>query len=78
MVIIALTYGLWNYIGDGPLWAKSDENELVNKCPSQWWQNALYINNLFTFSKQCIGWTWYLANDMQFYWITPPLLVLFF
>ena len=42
------------------------------------WQNALYINNLYDFDKQCIGWSWYLANDMQFYWLTPPLLVLFY
>uniref|UniRef100_A0A914VL87 Uncharacterized protein n=1 Tax=Plectus sambesii TaxID=2011161 RepID=A0A914VL87_9BILA len=23
-----------------------------------------------------MGWTWYLANDMQFFWLTPPLLLL--
>jgi len=24
---------------------------------------------------QCMGWSWYLANDMQFYWISPFMLI---
>ena len=78
MIMIALTYGLWDYIGDGPYYTKSANNELINSCPDTWWHNALYINNLYNFGTQCVGWSWYLANDMQFYWITPPLLVLYF
>ena len=26
------------------------------------------------FSLQCMGWTWYQANDMQFYIIAPAIL----
>lgn len=28
----------------------------------------------FCFILQCLGWSWYLANDMQFYVISPLLL----
>lgn len=52
-------------------------------CTSYWWTNLLYINNFFPWKLQdeCAGWTWYLANDMQFYIIAPlvfiPLYYLF-
>jgi peptidoglycan/LPS O-acetylase OafA/YrhL len=78
MAVIACTYGLWNYIGDGPMWLASADNTLMNACPTYWWTNALYINNMWPAADLCADWTWYLANDMQFYWITPPLLVLCF
>ena len=93
MIVIALAYAAWSYIGDGPLYHLRDADNngiimqiyanyptvgLLNYCPSTWWYNALYINNFLDFDKQCIGWTWYLANDMQFYWVSPILLVLFY
>ena len=27
--------------------------------------------------KPCMEWSWYLANDMQFFWFTPPLIFLY-
>jgi len=40
----------------------------------------LYINNFFPSSseQQCIGWTWYLANDMQFYIFAPIILLAYY
>ncbi|XP_011705101.1 PREDICTED: nose resistant to fluoxetine protein 6-like, partial [Wasmannia auropunctata] len=45
-------------------------------CAKYWWRNLLYINNLFSADDMCMIWSWYLANDMQFYIITMTLLVL--
>jgi len=28
-------------------------------------------------NSECIGWVWYLANDFQFFMITPPILYVF-
>ena len=46
-------------------------------CNKYWWTNLLYINNLYPWdtSKVCMDWTWYLANDMQFYVLAPLLLI---
>jgi peptidoglycan/LPS O-acetylase OafA/YrhL len=35
------------------------------------WQNLLYINDLFDVTQSCAIWTWYLANDMQFFILAP-------
>ena len=47
-------------------------------CERGWWMNLLYIQNLFYGSDyECAGWTWYLANDMQFFILTPFLVIIY-
>ena len=36
-------------------------------CSKYWWTNILYINNFYSWDEQCLTWSWYLANDTQFY-----------
>ncbi|XP_022900525.2 nose resistant to fluoxetine protein 6-like [Onthophagus taurus] len=43
-------------------------------CGSYWWRNALYINNFFPQSEFCMLWSWYIANDTQFYLLAILLL----
>ncbi|XP_043504601.1 nose resistant to fluoxetine protein 6-like [Polistes fuscatus] len=45
-------------------------------CQKYWWRNLLYIQNLFKVEEMCMSWSWYLANDMQFFAITSFLLLL--
>ncbi|XP_066935837.1 O-acyltransferase like protein-like [Clytia hemisphaerica] len=54
--------------------------QLTKPCDDYWWTNILYINNFYPdgMSGQCVGWVWYLANDMQFYLISPFILILLF
>ncbi|XP_067946999.1 nose resistant to fluoxetine protein 6-like [Watersipora subatra] len=71
-ILIAVAYG--NYYGFGPLnsWYT---DQSPNFCDTNWWVNLLYINNVYKASEMCNGVSWYLANDMQFYVISPLLLI---
>ncbi|XP_055947793.1 nose resistant to fluoxetine protein 6-like [Argiope bruennichi] len=60
------------FMGSGPLWP---EYTVVQACKDYWWWNLLYINNFQNMSDECMGWSWYLANDMQFYIISPLFLI---
>lgn len=45
-------------------------------CDLYWWRNLLYINNLFSQREMCMVWSWYMANDTQFYVVGIILLLL--
>ncbi|RUS88830.1 hypothetical protein EGW08_003375 [Elysia chlorotica] len=75
MLVMMVNITLLHYMGDGPLWPqKSFEPD---ECRNNWWSNLLYINNLHNFGGgMCMGWSWYLANDMQFYIISPAIFLI--
>ncbi|KAK6176000.1 hypothetical protein SNE40_014370 [Patella caerulea] len=69
-MIVLMTFScLYKYMGDGPLWPAAIK--AADYCKTNWWTNVLYVNNLVNNHEQCLGWSWYLANDMQFYIISP-------
>ena len=45
----------------------------IPNCRENSWYNLLYINNFQSQPELCLPVTWYLANDMQFFIITPPI-----
>ncbi|XP_015433658.1 PREDICTED: nose resistant to fluoxetine protein 6-like [Dufourea novaeangliae] len=45
-------------------------------CQNYWWRNLLYINTLFPVDQMCMIWSWYVADDTQFYVIGAVILVL--
>ncbi|CAG5042180.1 unnamed protein product [Parnassius apollo] len=45
-------------------------------CDRYWWRNLLYINNLFPKTEMCMVWSWYMANDTQFYVVGITLLLI--
>jgi peptidoglycan/LPS O-acetylase OafA/YrhL len=67
------------YLGSGPEWyllaGKGSAN--YEACNKYWWTNILYINNFYPWKlgDECMGWTWYLANDMQFFILAPLVLI---
>ncbi|XP_071492150.1 nose resistant to fluoxetine protein 6-like [Diadema antillarum] len=81
----AAAMGIWAllkpHFAQGP---RTDaQHELVRTaCRETWWTNFLYINNLYPWPGElidtCMGWSWYLANDMQFYIISPFILLVLY
>ncbi|XP_041974726.1 nose resistant to fluoxetine protein 6-like [Aricia agestis] len=45
-------------------------------CANYWWRNLLYINNLYPQREMCMVWSWYMANDTQFYVVGIILLLI--
>ena len=50
--------------------------ENPSHCVKFWWRNLLNINNFWPESEMCAAWSWYLANDFQFFCISPVFLIL--
>ncbi|XP_055939748.1 nose resistant to fluoxetine protein 6-like [Argiope bruennichi] len=63
-LLIAFNTLVFKYTGSGPFWG---EDSNVEACKKYWWWNLLYINNFLPMESMCLTWTWYLANDMQFF-----------
>ena len=50
-----------------------------SECNSQLLWHIIFLNNIIPWASHdnCMSWTWYLANDMQFF-LLVPLLVQFY
>ncbi|XP_066294089.1 nose resistant to fluoxetine protein 6-like [Branchiostoma lanceolatum] len=71
--VLFLWLTVYPYMFVGPFWP----GEAIDPtCGTNWWTNLLYINNVVSLDKMCMGWSWYLANDMQFFVIGVPLVYL--
>ncbi|XP_071040695.1 nose resistant to fluoxetine protein 6-like [Parasteatoda tepidariorum] len=73
MMVLAFFATIMPLLGSGPFWT---EDNVDIGCRPEWWSNLIYLNNfLQDGTNQCMGWTWYLANDMQFFVISPIFLI---
>ena len=77
--VLFFTWTVLPILGNGPKWPQiaGPDSISVTTCEKYWWTNLLYINNLYPWKMEdeCIGWTWYLGNDMQFYVIGPLMII---
>ncbi|KAM3719125.1 Nose resistant to fluoxetine protein [Dirofilaria immitis] len=75
LMIMVLDVTLLTHFSDGPFWRPIESNY----CRKSWWTNLIYMNNfLLQDVEVCMGWTWYMANDMQFHIFSPILLILLY
>ncbi|EGT38650.1 hypothetical protein CAEBREN_31353 [Caenorhabditis brenneri] len=74
-VVMLFDVTLFTYISNGPFWRPIERQG----CRIAWWTNFIYLNNFLLQDQECcMGWTWYLANDMQFNVVLLPILVIVF
>lgn len=68
LVVLMIDWHLADQASTGPFWDYGDQatSERV-LCQNSWWYNLLFINNFLPIKQQCMAWTWYLANDTQFF-----------
>ncbi|XP_041476434.1 nose resistant to fluoxetine protein 6-like [Lytechinus variegatus] len=64
-------------------WSTDFFSEYIkDACRRLWWTHPLYINNLYPWpndmDESCMGWSWYLANDMQFFIISPFIIIVLY
>ncbi|KAK7096532.1 nose resistant to fluoxetine protein 6-like isoform X2 [Littorina saxatilis] len=74
--ILAFYIGVSPYLKEGPYQDVAGVDAETN-CRHYWYYNILYVNNVVGNKLQtmCVGWSWYLSNDMQFYVIAPICLI---
>ncbi|XP_072168240.1 nose resistant to fluoxetine protein 6-like [Diadema setosum] len=76
---LAMLILIWMFIfpemNQGPVWYRTEIRRDI--CRYYWWTDILYINNFIPPALQddCVSWAWYLACDMQFYYLSPLLLI---
>ncbi|ELT87089.1 hypothetical protein CAPTEDRAFT_212209 [Capitella teleta] len=75
-IVSIFTAGLFNFLVDGPM-VKGTFAE-GHLCRTRWWSTIFYINNLIPPYTTCLGWTWYLACDFQFYVVAPVFIILLY
>ena len=77
MFVLFMCWAFTKYMGNGPLWVYGDQ--VNEECHDWWWTNVLFLNNFLPDykSSNCLGQSWYLANDMQFFWFSPPVFFLY-
>jgi len=75
-VLIMFATGMFKYLGSGPAMARYAQ-AFHDVCYQDWWTNILYINDLYPLQNVCFQHTWYLANDMQFYILSPLFIYAF-
>lgn len=62
--------------GEGPRFFMYLES---TQCSKYWIPHLTFLNNLIPWSSNdtCLPWTWYIANDMQFFLLLPIFVTLY-
>ncbi|XP_063992297.1 nose resistant to fluoxetine protein 6-like [Diachasmimorpha longicaudata] len=72
--LLLLTIFIFPRIGSGAVW-EANMSLQTESCSKNWWANLLYLQNYVNSQYLlCLGHAWYLAVDMQLFWISPLII----
>mmetsp|Transcript_47209 Transcript_47209/g.112163 ORF Transcript_47209/g.112163 Transcript_47209/m.112163 type:complete len:651 (+) Transcript_47209:77-2029(+) len=71
-------FGILPYLASGPF-ALSLQDSIFRRCTGSWWSELTYTMNFIPFDsdKVCMGWTWYLGDDMIFFIVGIAIIPIF-
>lgn len=66
--VMLVYYFVWPMLATGPF-APRFQNSVYRRCDVSWWSELTYVLNFIPFDSDsvCMGWTWYLGDDMIFF-----------
>merc|ERR1712176_418816 len=72
-------YQILAYLGHGPFNPRFQDS-IFRRCDGSWWSELTNSLNFVPFDsdKVCMGWTWYLGDDMIFFIISIAILPLYY
>nr|CAH8833270.1 unnamed protein product [Trichobilharzia regenti] len=71
LLVLLLYTGLFIHGYSGPLYPQNPELTDVKFCRAHWW--ATYLNNFIYADEVCMGWSWYLSDELQFSLVLAPI-----
>lgn len=79
VVAMLVYYGILPYLADGPF-APRFQDSVFRRCDKWWWSELTYTVNFVPMDPDavCMGWTWFLGDDMIFFIMGIAILPLYY
>lgn len=74
LITILFSANILRTLGEGPVWLES-LTMYDSWCKKNWYLNVLHIHNFVDTQNMCLSHSWYSAVDLQFYFISPLILI---
>uniref|UniRef100_A0A3Q0KKR7 NRF domain-containing protein n=1 Tax=Schistosoma mansoni TaxID=6183 RepID=A0A3Q0KKR7_SCHMA len=71
LLVLILYTGLFIHAYVGPMYPQTPNLMDVKFCRDHWW--VTYLNNFIYSDELCMGWSWYLSNEIQFSIVLSPI-----
>jgi len=78
-IAMLVYYKIWMYFASGPFAPRFQES-IWSRCDGSWWSELTYTMNFLPFdsNRVCMGWTWYLGDDMIFFIVSICIMPVYY
>ena len=77
LMAILILYAVFLQTGHGIFWFQNSATDQIDNC-AQIWKPMFFVDNLVdNGEKMCMGWGWYLQNDMQIFIVSMLFLFIY-